>query len=243
MDHGYRHHRIKDKSLKEHYMNLEKSEPKCIIISAGHFVPMEIPIAENDLVIACDAGFIYAEQLGILPDLIVGDFDSLSEAGTMAMRSLREIAESDPDRIVKLNVKKDDTDTIKAVKIALSKGYRKFMLYGSLGGKRIDHSIANLQTLLFIKHNGGTGYIIEENRVLLIAENETIRFNRGNSGMVSIFSVSEVSKGVTIRGLMYSLENGELRNDFPLGVSNEFIIDEEAEITVREGTLLITADM
>ena len=243
MDHGYRHHRIKDKSLKEHYMNLEKSEPKCIIISAGHFVPMEIPIAENDLVIACDAGFIYAEQLGILPDLIVGDFDSLSEAGTMAMRSLREIAESDPDRIVKLNVKKDDTDTIKAVKIALSKGYRKFMLYGSLGGKRIDHSIANLQTLLFIKHNGGTGYIIEENRVLLIAENETIRFHRGDSGMVSIFSVSEVSKGVTIRGLMYSLENGELRNDFPLGVSNEFIIDEEAEITVREGTLLITADM
>lgn len=243
MDHGYRHHRIKNKSLTEHYMNLEKSEPKCIIISAGHFVPMEIPIAENDLVIACDAGFIYAEQLGILPDLIVGDFDSLSEAGTMAMRSLREIAESDPDRIVKLNVKKDDTDTIMAVKIALSKGYRKFMLYGSLGGKRIDHSIANLQTLLFIKHNGGTGYIIEENRVLLIAENETIRFHRGNSGMVSIFSVSEVSKGITIRGLMYSLENGELRNDFPLGVSNEFIIDEEAEITVREGTLLITADM
>ncbi len=243
MDHGYRHHRIKDTSLKEHYMNLEKSEPKCIIISAGHFVPMEIPIGEEDMVIACDAGFIYAEQLGILPDLIVGDFDSMSEAGALAMRSLREISESDPDRIVKLNVKKDDTDTLMAVKIALSKGYRKFMLYGSLGGQRMDHSIANLQTLLFIKHNGGTGYIIEENRIVLIAENETVRFHRGNSGMISIFSVSEVSKGVTIRGLMYSLEDGELRNDFPLGVSNEFIIDEEAEITVREGTLLITADM
>ncbi|WP_051544822.1 thiamine diphosphokinase [Butyrivibrio sp. MC2021] len=224
-------------------MNLEKSEPKCIIISAGHFVPMEIPIGEEDMVIACDAGFIYAEQLGILPDLIVGDFDSMSEAGALAMRSLREISESDPDRIVKLNVKKDDTDTLMAVKIALSKGYRKFMLYGSLGGQRMDHSIANLQTLLFIKHNGGTGYIIEENRIVLIAENETVRFHRGNSGMISIFSVSEVSKGVTIRGLMYSLEDGELRNDFPLGVSNEFIIDEEAEITVREGTLLITADM
>lgn len=224
-------------------MNLGKSEPKCIIISAGHFVPMEIPIGEEDMVIACDAGFIYAEQLGILPDLIVGDFDSMSEAGAVAMRSLREISESDPDRIVKLNVKKDDTDTLMAVKIALSKGYRKFMLYGSLGGQRMDHSIANLQTLLYIKHNGGTGYIIEENRIVLIAENETVRFHRGNSGMISIFSVSEVSKGVTIRGLMYSLEDGELRNDFPLGVSNEFIIDEEAEITVREGTLLITADM
>ena len=224
-------------------MNLGKPEPKCIIISAGHFVPMEIPIGEEDLVIACDAGYLYAEQLGILPDLIVGDFDSLSEAGPAAVRSLQEIAESDPSRIVRLDVRKDDTDTIKAVKIAFSKGYRKFMLYGSLGGKRIDHSFANIQTLLFIKHNGGTGYIMEENRLLLIAENETVRFHRGNTGMVSVFSVSEVSRGVTIKGLMYTMEDGELRNDFPLGVSNEFIIDEEAEITVREGTLLITADM
>ncbi|WP_022778937.1 thiamine diphosphokinase [Butyrivibrio sp. AE3009] len=223
-------------------MNLAKSEPKCIIISAGHFVPMEIPIGEEDLVIACDAGYLYAEQLGILPDLIVGDFDSLSEAGPAAVRSLQEIAESDPDRIVKLDVRKDDTDTIKAVKIAFSKGYRKFMLYGCLGGSRIDHSLANIQTLLFIKHHGGNGYIMEENRIVLIAENETIRFHRGNSGMISVFSVSEISRGVTLRGLMYTMENGELGNDFPLGVSNEFIIDEEAEITVREGTLLITAE-
>ena len=224
-------------------MSTGKSEPKCIIISAGHFVPMEIPINEEDMVIACDAGFLYTEQLGILPDLIVGDFDSMNEAGSTAFRSLQEVMDNDPDRIVRLNVKKDDTDTIMAVKIGLSKGYRKFMLYGSLGGKRIDHSFANIQTLLFIKHNGGTGYIIEENRILLIAENETVRFHRGNSGMVSIFSVSEISRGVTIRGLMYTMDNGELRNDFPLGVSNEFIIDEEAEITVKEGTLLITADM
>ncbi|MDC7295402.1 thiamine diphosphokinase [Butyrivibrio sp. DSM 10294] len=224
-------------------MNLDKSEPKCIIISAGHFVPMEIPIGEEDLVIACDAGYLYAEQLGILPDLIVGDFDSLSQAGPAAVRSLQEIAESDPDRIVKLDVRKDDTDTIKAVKIAFSKGYRKFMLYGCLGGSRIDHSLANIQTLLFIKHHGGNGYIMEENRIVLIAENETIRFHRGNSGMISVFSVSEISRGVTLRGLMYTMENGELGNDFPLGVSNEFIIDEEAEITVREGTLLITAEM
>lgn len=224
-------------------MNQAKSEPKCIIISAGHFVPMEIPVGEEDLVIACDAGYLYAEQLGILPDLIVGDFDSLSEAGPSAVRSLKEIADSDPDRIVRLEVKKDDTDTIKAVKIAFSKGYRKFMLYGCLGGRRIDHSLANIQTLLYIKHNGGTGYIMEENRIMLIAENETIRFHRGNSGMISVFSVSEISRGVTLRGLMYTMEDGELGNDFPLGVSNEFIIDEEAEITVREGTLLITAEM
>ena len=76
--------------------------------------------------------------------------------------------------------------------------------------------------------------------MLMVAENETIRFHRGNTGMISVFSLSEVSKGVTLKGLMYNLEKANLTNDFPLGVSNEFIIDEEAEITVEDGTLLIT---
>lgn len=76
--------------------------------------------------------------------------------------------------------------------------------------------------------------------MLMVAENETIHFHRGNTGMISVFSLSEMSKGVTLKGLMYSLDKATLTNDFPLGVSNEFIIDEEAEITVEDGTLLIT---
>ena len=76
--------------------------------------------------------------------------------------------------------------------------------------------------------------------MMLIAENETIKFHRGNTGMLSVFSLSEVSRGVTMKGLMYNMEEGNLSYDFPLGVSNEFIIDEEAEITVWDGTLLIT---
>lgn len=218
------------------------SEPKCIIISAGSFTPLEISINEDDFVIACDAGFMYAQQMGILPDLIVGDFDSASEAGPILMRSIQEIAENDPDRIVKLDVRKDDTDTIKAVKIGLSKGYRKFYFYGALGGKRFDHTMANIQTLLFVKHNGGKGYIFDSGKMLMIAENETINFNRGNTGYLSVFSLSEVSKGVTLQGLLYTLEDGELRSDFPLGVSNEFIIDEEAVVTVKDGTLLISCE-
>ena len=59
-------------------------------------------------------------------------------------------------------------------------------------------------------------------------------------GMLSVFSLSDVSKGVTLKGLMYNMSSANLTSDFPLGVSNEFIIDEEAEITVEDGTLLIT---
>jgi thiamine pyrophosphokinase len=215
-------------------------EPKCVIISAGSFPNIEIDLNEGDLCIACDAGFKYAQQLGILPDLIVGDFDSAAEAGIDVLRGIDEIEQHDPSRIVRLNVRKDDTDTLKAVKIGLSKGYRKFYLYGALGGRRIDHSFANVQTLLYIKRNGGTGYIMDEDTMLLVAENETIHFHRGNTGMLSVFSLSEVSKGVSLKGLMYNMNDGTLTNDFPLGASNEFIIDEEAEITVEDGTLLIT---
>ena len=81
---------------------------------------------------------------------------------------------------------------------------------------------------------------MDHDKMLLVARNETIKFHRGNTGYISVFSLSEISRGVTIKGLMYNLEGGTLTNDFPLGVSNEFIIDEEAEITVEEGTLLIT---
>ncbi len=215
-------------------------EPKCVIISAGSFPGVDIEIEEGDFCIACDAGFKYAQQLGILPDLIVGDFDSASEAGPDVMRAISEVAQNDPSRIIQLDVRKDDTDTLRAVRIGLNKGYRKFYLYGALGGSRFDHSIANIQTLLFIKHNGGTGYIMDQENMMLVAENETIRFHRGNTGTISVFSLVAQSSGVSMKGLMYNMDRGTLTNDFPLGVSNEFIIDEEAEITVENGTLLVT---
>lgn len=215
-------------------------EPKCVIISAGSFPNVQIDIEDGDLVIACDAGFAYAQQLGILPDLIVGDFDSAADAGEEVLRGINEIAKASPKRIVRLDVKKDDTDTLRAVKIGLSKGYKKFYLYGAMGGRRLDHSLANIQTLLYIKRHGAAGYIMEQETMVLVAENETIKFHRGNSGYISVFSLSEAAKGVTLKGLMYNISDAELTNDFPLGVSNEFIIDEEAEITVEDGSLLIT---
>ena len=223
-------------------MNNIDSEPKCVIISAGDFPEVEIDLREGDMCIAADAGFGYAQRLGILPDLIVGDFDSAKDAPPEVLRGIREIAANDPDRIVQLEVMKDDTDTMRAVKIGLSRGYRKFYLYGAMGGSRFDHSMANIQTLTYIKHQGGRGYIMNKDSMLFIAENETIKFHRGNTGYISVFSLSDVSSGVSLKGLMYSMEDGTLKNDFPLGVSNEFIIDEEAEITVKEGTLLISVN-
>ena len=212
---------------------------KCIIVSAGSFTPMDLNYKEGDFLIACDAGFVHLQNMGILPDFILGDFDSLSRKSPIYLEQLKEIEEADPARVMHLNVKKDDTDTMQAVKLGLSKGYKKFYLYGSLGGSRFDHSISNIQTLLFIKHSGAKGYIMSADGMMLIAENETISFNRGMTGMFSVFSISDISVGVTIKGAMYGLENGIVKNDTPIGVSNEFIIDEQATVTVEKGTLLI----
>ena len=221
-------------------MNNIDNEPKCVIISAGDFQETGIDLREGDLCIAADAGFGHAQRLGILPDLIVGDFDSAKDAPPEVLCGIREITKKDPERVVQLEVMKDDTDTMRAVRIGLSKGYRKFCLYGAMGGKRLDHSLANIQTLLFIKHQGSSGYIIDRDLMLFIAENETVKFPKGSTGTISVFSLSEESRGVSLKGLLYGMDEGVLKNDFPLGVSNEFIPTEEAAVSVKEGTLLIS---
>lgn len=212
---------------------------KCIIVSAGDFTPVDINRKEDDYIIACDGGFAYLEQMGIMPDLIVGDFDSLPSMGMEAVRTLQEIMELDPERVIKLPKEKDDTDTLYAVRKALSLGFKKIYLYGALGGNRVDHTFANIQVLQFIKHHGATGYIMAHNQMMLIAENEIIHFHKGMTGGLSVFSLTPVSEGVTITGTEYQVENVTITSDFPIGVSNEFIIDEAATIGVKEGSLLI----
>ena len=219
---------------------MEPTNHKCIIVAAGDFQPVDLNRTEGDFLIACDAGFSYLENMGILPDLIVGDFDSLYETGPQYEEMLEEIRKQNPESVLQLDVHKDDTDTMKAVRIGLEKGYRRFYLYGALGGKRLDHTLANMQTLLFIKHHGAVGYIMESNQLLLIAENETIHFHTGMTGTLSVFVMGDQADGVTERGLQYGLDHVTLTNDYPIGVSNEFIAEEAAEVTVEQGTLLIT---
>ena len=69
---------------------------KCIIVSAGDFTPVELGKKEGDFLIACDAGFRYLMEMGILPDLIVGDFDSMAELGPQYSEAVREIAQQEP---------------------------------------------------------------------------------------------------------------------------------------------------
>ena len=216
-------------------MNDIKKTGTCIIIGAGDLTVGSLPYnPDTDYVIAADGGLMYCGVLELEPDLILGDFDSLDGEYTEAVESIREQL---PEKVVTLPVEKDDTDMLAAVKYGLKLGYRSFRLYGANGG-RLEHTIANIQVLKYLKEHGAVGYIMDGTGMILLAQNETISFRDTMDGYVNIFSLNEKAHGVTIRGLKYELEDVTLTNALPLGISNEFI-GVPSEVSVKDGTLLI----
>ncbi len=206
---------------------------KCIVICAGDLTLGEITVSEDDLVIAVDGGLSYCGILNVEPDLILGDFDSVSEQETLAIESLEQQI---PERILRLPCEKDDTDTLAALKEGLNRGYTEFRIYAGTGG-RFDHTLANIQCLLYLKNRGAVGYLVDGAGMMLVIKNEVVHFQTGLEGYLSLFSLVEESRGVTIEGMKYPLEGAVISNDFPIGISNEFV-GEAASIAVADGTLV-----
>ena len=200
--------------------------PDCYIVGAGDFNRDAFRPQSGDFIIAADGGYKILSELNITPDLCLGDFDSLGFVPDL------------PDTISVDPVQKDDTDTMLAAREGLRRGFKKFYIFGGTGGARGDHTIANIQLLCFLAERGAIGYLVGKNETAVVIKNDKFRLPAREEGFVSVFSLDEVSRGVTEKGLKDSLENGELRRDFPLGVSNRFV-GSSAEISVEDGTLLI----
>lgn len=196
------------------------------IFSAGSFFGLRARPAPGDLVLAADAGYETCRRLGIVPDLLLGDFDSMEQP-------------TDFFHVYRVPVEKDDTDTLLAVKTALENGYKEIYIYGGTGGKRLDHTLANLQTLLYLRRRGARGYLYDDDFLWTVLENESFTFRREVEwGLCSIFCLGDRAEGVTLTGLQYPLENGMLTPDFPLGVSNH-VLEPEVTISVRSGALAV----
>lgn len=210
-----------------------QQEGKCILICAGDLTLGEVPRGEKDLVIAVDGGLGYCELLQVEPDLVLGDFDSLSQSGEEAVKALEKQI---PDRILRLPTEKDDTDTLAAIKEGLSRGYRDFRIYGGMGG-RLEHTVANIQCLLYLKNRGAVGYLVDGGGMAFVIRDEKVSFREGLEGYLSLFSLTETAKGVTLEGLKYPLNEATVRNEFPIGISNEFT-GKAASVRVAEGDLL-----
>lgn len=202
----------------------------CYIFGAGEQSSCDIRLSGSDFVIAADGGFDYLKKLGLRADIVLGDFDSLLNPQNL------------PEDFIRYPKEKDDTDMMIAIKEGLARGYRTFRIYGGLGG-RLDHTIANLQSLTFLAENQAVGTLYSDDYQITVIKDGTLSFAKdmpenvpGN--LCSVFSLSDISVGVSIQGLKYELDRVTLTNGFPLGVSNEFL-GKKSFIHVEKGTLAV----
>ena len=177
----------------------EPLKGRCILIGAGDLTVGEIQKKEGDYVIALDGGLGYCDFLQLEPDLIIGDFDSVTDGERQALEAIEKMA---PERVIRLKPEKDDTDMLYALKHALKLGYREFRLYAATGG-RLDHTLANVQCLLYLKNHDASGYLMDGNGMILVIKDEKISFRENMEGYVSLFCMGERAEGVTIKGLKY----------------------------------------
>ena len=196
---------------------------ECVIFCAAECDGLARPIGPDAFVIAADGGLRHTEKLGIAPDAVLGDFDSLGFC---------------PEGANVFPVEKDDTDAMLAVRLGLWQGCGGFLLYGSLDGPRLDHTVANFQTLQFLADHGAVGYLIGNTTMATVVKNGKITFPAGLSGTISVFCMGKDAEGVTETGLFYGIEDGVFTSGFPLGVSNHFT-GKKAEISVKNGSLLV----
>lgn len=197
----------------------------CYIFAALETKTLPYIPNKEDYVIAADKGLDNLKKIGIKPDVIIGDFDSLGFVPS-------------GENIKRLPVEKDDTDVGFAVNYAFELGYKEFVIYGAIGGL-LDHTVANLQLSAYISSKGGKSVFVGENVFVTSITNDTLKISNGK-GRLSVFALSDKAEGVFLSGLKYPLENAVIENTFPIGVSNEFT-DKSAKITVKNGTLLIVS--
>ena len=199
---------------------------KFVIFCAAEFDGLMEPLGPEDFLLAADGGLRHLEQLNLTPHGILGDFDSLGYIPTGAQV---------------FPVEKDDTDAMLAARKGLELGYRDFLFYGALDGPRLDHTVANFQTLQFLADHGAPGCLVGRDYLVTVVKDGAISFNEKAEGILSLFCLGADARGVTIHGLHYELEDGTLTPGFPLGVSNHFI-GKKATIEVKDGSLLALWD-
>lgn len=198
----------------------------CVIFCAADFDVLAEPVGQGDLLIAADGGLRHVDRLGLAPNVILGDFDSLGYV---------------PSAAAVYPVEKDDTDAMLAVRRGLEMGFRRFIIYGGMDGERLDHTLANYQILQYLSNHGAVGYLVGKTYLATVVRTGKLIFSPAAEGILSLFCLGADAQGVNLEGLQYPLRDAVLTSGYPLGVSNHFI-GECAKVTVKEGSLLALWD-
>ena len=201
---------------------------RCVIISGSPDTNVEeikSLCTSDDFIVCADSGYSFAKKAGLTPNLIIGDFDSLKE----------ELPQN--TEVVKLNTHKDDTDTEHCVMECIRRGYKDFLLLGSIGG-RTDHTFANIATLAFLSEYNYNGIARNNGEEIRILKEGSYEMNNKKGLIFSVFPYGCESANVTYKGAEYMLNNKTLTYNVSRGISNVFV-DDEAEITINRGRAIL----
>lgn len=204
---------------------------QCIIFANGNFSSVGHSINPNHIIIAADGGARHCLEIGINPQFVIGDFDSLSEKELTFLKSKGA-------ELIKFSTQKDETDLELAVDFAKNQGYTDISIYGALGG-RWDMTFANVLLLASSKYAGINFKIIDGITIAYILRSrETLKFRSQPGSIVSIIPLGGSVKGITYNGLKWPLEKANLPFGTPKGVSNK-TTQNDSEISLDEGIILV----
>ena len=180
---------------------------------------------KNDYYIFCDCGLAHERELGVSPDLVVGDFDSYERPDTDA-------------EVIVLPREKDDTDTVYAAKEALKRGFQEFLLIGMVG-ERFDHSLGNIGLLLWLDSYHKKAVLADDFSEMEIVSEKPCEISEVYP-YFSLIAVDGAASGITITGAKYEVSDASFQAENAcLGVSNEVKRGHTACVTVKQGRLLL----
>lgn len=200
---------------------------RCVIIGSGDcsIDILKENINNSDYIICADGGYDYAIEADLIPDLLIGDFDSIKAI---------------PENVAKITlpVEKDVTDAAAAFNEGVKQGFTSFVLFGGTGG-RFEHTFANISLMANASKQNLSFEIIDEKHIFRAVTNSSIKIERKENQQVSVFAYGNKATGVTENGFHYPLQNYTLDPfDGAFGTSND-IVEEFGEISVEDGTLII----
>lgn len=184
---------------------------------------LKLNITSDDFIIAVDAGLKACLDVGLKPDLAVGDFDTYQPKG-------------ETQNMVVLPAEKDWPDTYAACLEAVTRGFKDVKLFCAVGS-RIDHTYANFLSLYYLFQNGVKA-TLENAENIAFFTNKNIEILKSDKYYLSFFAFPNTVEGLTLRGVKYPLTNHTLKSESVLCVSNE-IVEEKATVSLKKGSLLV----
>jgi thiamine pyrophosphokinase len=217
---------------------MQKKNRAVIVCAAqiNNYNQIKKNLRSDDFFIFCDGGLNHCMELNVVPDLILGDFDSYTEKKIENIKT--EFSKAD---IIILPKEKDDTDSMYAAKKVLEAGFTEVLMIGS-AGNRFDHTMVNVSLLRFFYSNEIKAQIIDDCSVIQFIGQNKIEVSPEFS-YFSIIVLSDKCSGVTITNAKYPLKDAKITGLWQYAVSNE-VLDKakSAEVSIKKGSALLVMD-